>query len=168
MIYYCGIDNGVSGQAAFLFSDGSYDAIDMPVKRELSYQKSKKVFIRRIDYDVLKLYFETMMAREPEGELRVIIERPMINSHLFTASLSAIRALESQMILLEHLGLSCQFIDSKKWQKELLPKGISGKELKKASMDVGIRLFPKCKSLGIKHKDLDGMLIAEYARRTVL
>jgi hypothetical protein len=44
----------------------------------------------------------------------------------------------------------------------LLPKGIKGSdELKKASLDVGVRLFPK---LPLK-KDADGILIAEYMRR---
>lgn len=47
--------------------------------------------------------------------------------------------------------------------KALLPKGCSGEELKKASLDIGNRLFPQFDN--IKHPDRDGILIAEYARR---
>lgn len=45
----------------------------------------------------------------------------------------------------------------------LLPKGISGEELKKASLDIGGRLFPQFKEYN--HPDRDSLLIAEYARR---
>lgn len=63
-------------------------------------------------------------------------------------------------------GIRFMFIDSKEWQKELLlPKGTSGsEELKKASLDIEGLVFilsPK----DVKHKDRDGILIAEYARR---
>jgi len=58
-----------------------------------------------------------------------------------------------------------EYIDSKEWQKVLLPKGIKGSdELKKASLDIGKRMFP---TLKIK-KDADGLLIAEYLRRKYL
>ena len=42
------------------------------------------------------------------------------------------------------------YIDSKEWQKELLPSGCKGEELKTASRDIGCRLFPKYKDLIIK------------------
>jgi hypothetical protein len=66
------------------------------------------------------------------------------------------------LIALEESQWAYEYIDSKEWQKSLLPKGLKGsEELKKASLDVGKRLFP---SLDIK-KDADGLLIAEYLRR---
>ena len=56
------------------------------------------------------------------------------------------------------------YVDSKDWQKVLLPKGTKGSdELKKASLDIGNRLFPQFADN--KHKDRDGILIAEYGRR---
>ena len=48
-------------------------------------------------------------------------------------------------------------------QKDMLPKGCKGEELKKASLDIGNRLFPSFKT--VKHPDRDGLLIAEWARR---
>jgi len=47
----------------------------------------------------------------------------------------------------------------------LLPQGIKGDELKVASKDIGCRLFPEHTELIVKHKDADGILIAEYCRR---
>jgi hypothetical protein len=86
----------------------------------------------------------------------------MVNSTRFNATLSAIRALEATLIALERSQFPYEYIDSKEWQKVLLPKGLKGSdELKAASLDIGKRLFP---SLDIK-KDADGLLIAEYMRR---
>lgn len=48
-------------------------------------------------------------------------------------------------------------------------KGIEGSaELKKASMDIGLRLFPDQEEVIKKHKDADALLIAEWARREQL
>jgi len=50
-----------------------------------------------------------------------------------------------------------------------LPKGVQGApELKKASMDIGLRLFPDQANVINKHKDADGLLIAEWSRRMQL
>jgi hypothetical protein len=61
------------------------------------------------------------------------------------------------------LGCRIIYVDSKDWQKEMLPKGTQGEELKKASLDISNRLFPMYADF--KHPDRDGLLIAEYARR---
>jgi hypothetical protein len=61
--------------------------------------------------------------------------------------------------------LPYRYIDSKSWQKEFLPSGLKGSdELKKASLQVAQRMFPKLDYSKIK--DGDGILIAEYARKT--
>jgi hypothetical protein len=74
-----------------------------------------------------------------------------------------VRALEATLIALEEMEWPYSYIDSKEWQKVMLPSGLKGSDLlKKASLDVGKRLFP---TLNIK-KDADGLLIAEYMRRT--
>lgn len=78
---------------------------------------------------------------------------------------SAMRSMEATLIVLELLQIPYVWLDSKSWQSELLPHGLKGTdELKKASMDVGIRRFPQFKELIQKHKDSDGILIAEYCR----
>ena len=102
-----------------------------------------------------------------KNDIRVICERPMINPTRWKASMSAIRCWEAQLIILEVLGVSHQFVDSKEWQKMMLPKGIKGSdEQKKASKDIGKRLFPSLADF--KHTDFDGILIAEFARRANL
>ena len=105
-------------------------------------------------------------ASEP-NEVLVVIERPMINPMRFQASVSAARSLESTLIAVEQIGFPRIYVDSRQWQKKLLPQGCEGKELKKASMDIGFRLYPGGPTEQIirKHKDADALLIAEWARR---
>ena len=87
----------------------------------------------------------------------------------FKATTSALRCLEATLICVDLFILSKDFCDSKQWQKMLLPSGIKGStELKKASMDIGCRLFPQHSDLIKKQKDADGLLIAEWARRSKL
>jgi hypothetical protein len=89
----------------------------------------------------------------------------MVNPQRFSATITALRAFESTLILLEFLKFPHAFIDSKEWQKKLLPKGVKGTEnLKKESMELGCKLFPQHQELIRKHKDADGLLIAEYCR----
>ena len=73
--------------------------------------------------------------------------------------------LEAELCVVEMLSMPHIYIDSKQWQRELLPQGIKGSaELKKASKDIGSRLFPLHTNLITKHKDADGILIAYWAR----
>ena len=71
---------------------------------------------------------------------------------------------------LDELCLRYEFIDSRKWQKELLPELKDKKnrhaKLKELSLAVGKRLFPSIDFTGFK--DADGLLIAEFARRNKL
>ena len=161
---YIGFDNGVTSEGIGVVThDQEASLYKLPVKKELSYTKEAK-YISRIDYPSLLDLFVRLRAEAIDrgGVVHVGLERPMVNSTRFNASLSAVRCLEATLIAIEEVGFSYQYIDSKEWQKELLPKGIKGSaELKKASLDVGKRLFP---TLNIK-KDADGLLIAEYLRR---
>jgi len=155
----CGIDNGVSGTIGIITPNETI-FMPTPIKSEQSYTR-KKQNISRIRfqtlYNFLKPYSE---------DCHVMLERPMINSTRFKASMSGIRALEATIIVLEILRVPFEYVDSKSWQSELLPKGIKGSpELKKASVDIGCRLFPQFKEFIIKHGDADGILIAEYCRR---
>lgn len=164
---YIGIDNGVSGSIGVVGDEIECFFIGTPVRKELSYQKSKKSYINRINYPELLKLFE---AIQKEGtSFFVAIERPMINSSRFAASVSASRALEATLIALEVLSLPYQYCDSKQWQKMFFPPGVKGSiELKKASLDIGIRLFPDYQDVIKKQGDADGILIAEWARRSKL
>ena len=157
---YIGIDNGVSGSIGIIRGEETF-FLNTPTKSELNYTK-KKAIITRIDHNLLA----SILAAYKDNCF-VILERPMVNPQRFQATTSALRALESTLIVIENLNLPIAYIDSKIWQKMLLPSGIKGSdELKKASMDIGCRLFPQHAENIKKHKDADGMLIAEYCRRT--
>ena len=161
---YIGFDNGVTSEGIGVITTAREASLyKLPIKRELSYTKEAK-HINRVDYSaLLNLFIKIRTACiDAGGHVLVGIERPMVNSARFSASMSAIRCLEATLIAVEEVGFSYQYVDSKEWQKLLLPKGLKGSdELKKASFDVGKRLFP---TLAIK-KDADGLLIAEYLRR---
>jgi hypothetical protein len=158
---YIGIDNGVTGTIGIINGRFGTVFIKTPIIRQQDYTKKKKN-IGRID--VLKLNQFLYDNIEDLDNCLCIIERPMINSTRFNASISAARALESTLTIIETIKLPYVFIDSKAWQNFLLPKGMKGPDLKKASLDIGIRRFPQFKDLIIKHGDADGILIAEYAR----
>lgn len=161
---FIGFDNGVTSQGiGVVSSEREAELLKLPIKKELSYTKEAKN-ISRIDFAGLCELFEKLKAKWLlKGETILVgLERPMINSARFNASLSAIRALEATLIAVEQHALRYEYVDSKEWQKVLLPKNIKGSDaLKKASLDIGKRLFPE---LDIK-KDADGLLIAEYLRR---
>ena len=160
--YYIGIDNGISGTIAIIKPSGEVVFKKTPIKSQLSYTKKKRN-INRIDVDALEWLLHENTS---SGVLRFcVIERPMVNSGRFQATASALRACEATLIVLERLKIPYQYIDSKEWQKALLPSGLKGPALKKASKEIGKRLFP---SVDLKHEDADGLLIAEYARRKQL
>ena len=155
---FVGIDNGVSGSIGIITETGIL-YFKTPIKRELNYTKTKK-WIHRID----KLALQTILQNNIQKEKVIIgLERPMVNPGRFQATTSALRALEATLIVLEELGYSYRYLDSKEWQKVLLPKDLKGEELKEASLSIGKRLFPSIDFKGFK--DADGLLIAEYLRK---
>jgi hypothetical protein len=154
---WIGIDNGVSGSLGIINDNVSY--LHVPIKKELSYTK-KKQWINRIDgiklYDILLPYVNSSPM--------AYLERPLVNPGMFKSTISAVRSLEATLIIVEKLGIPYQYVDSKEWQTVLLPSGLKGSdELKKASLQIGKRLFPQIDF--DKFKDADGLLIAEWARR---
>lgn len=159
--YYIGIDNGVSGTIGVVSNEEGFQSVNVitPVFSQQNYTKAK-ANINRVNTKELKLILKPFR----EGGF-LLIERPMVNPGRFKATTSALRSLEASLIVIEDLEIPFQYIDSKEWQKALLPSGLKGPELKTASVDIGIRLFPEHKELITKHKDADGILIAEYARR---
>ena len=159
---YIGMDNGVSNCGIVALTDTNEATLfKLPIKKELSYTKIAKN-ITRIDYPKLVTLFNSIKDLYPNEQILVGLERPMVNSTRFTASMSAIRALEATLIALEETGLAYQYLDSKEWQHVMLPKNLKGSDaLKKASLDIGKRMFP---ALKLK-KDADGLLIAAYLRK---
>lgn len=156
---YIGIDNGTTGTIGIVGDDIQPQIYHTPVKKEQDYTKAKKN-ISRVDVSG----FMEILNKYDHNNIHVVCERPMINPTRLNASMTAIRCWEAQLVVLEILCIPHQFVDSKEWQKMLLPKGIKGaSELKKASKDIGKRLFPTLDNF--KHTDYDGLLIAEYARR---
>lgn len=155
------IDNGTTG------SIGYYDGTDAefiltPAKKEQDYTKKKKE-ISRIDTGVLmRILREMASGHRDKGQLWVYMERPMINPTRFAASITAARAFEATLSVLEVMSLPRMFVDSKDWQKSILPssgkKGTDSATLKKESMDIGMRMFPQFEELIRKHKDADGIL----------
>lgn len=157
---FIGIDNGVSGTIGII-NDNETVFLEVPTFTQQNYTK-KRANISRIDFNAMI----GILSKYKADDCLVLIERPMVNPSRFRATTSALRALESILIAIESLTLPHMYIDSKEWQKVLLPKGVKGSaELKRVSMDIGGRLFPQYLELIRKHKDADGLLIAEYGRR---
>lgn len=171
-----GIDNGATGTIGFICKS-EYKFYETPSFLTHDYQTSKNKRFSRLSF---KGYMELLKefkqkAKENNETIIAYIERPLVNPLMFSSSLGAVRCHEAELIGLELLEISYLFIDSKSWQRELLPSGLSSKkkeegkkkatnELKKASLDLAIRLFPLCKETIEKHKDGDGLLIARYGK----
>jgi len=156
---YIGIDNGVTGTIGMIGDNGYSEFLKMPTVSQQSYTKAKQN-ITRVDYNKL---IPLLSGYE---NVKVLIERPMVNPGRFKSTASALRCLESVLIAVEICEYPYSYIDSKEWQKVLLPKGVKKEGLKKASLDIGCRLFPQHKELIVKNKDADGLLIAEYMRQS--
>ena len=166
---YIGIDNGTSGTIGILGEHNNV-FIETPIIKEQSYTKKKEIISR---VDINRLYEILAEAMNNEGcqssDCMVVMERPLINPGMFKTSMNASRTLEAELCVVEMLSMPHVYIDSKQWQREILPQGIKGSpELKKTSRDIGKRLFPVHEFLIDKHKDADGILIAYWARKNHL
>lgn len=157
---YIGIDNGTSGSIGILEEGELPFFFQTPTVFVQDYTKAKKN-VSRLDAPTLR---GLLLNYKREGcRVFCLIERPMVNPQRFTASCTALRCHEATLCVIETLGFAYEFVDSKEWQKALLPQGTTGDDLKKMSLQVGNRLFPEWKGEG--HPDRDGLLIAEHARR---
>jgi len=162
---YVGIDNGVSGSMGFVRDSGIGSMRMIPTRSELSYTKAKRN-ITRVNWAVLRDVIYQEVGKNPPYVVRVFVERPMVNPMRFMATASALRALEATLIVLEWYRFPLQYVDSREWQKVMLPSGLKGADqLKRASHDIGCRLFPEMADAIKKHGDADGLLMAEWARR---
>lgn len=159
---YAFLDNGVSGSLGIVYPDGTTFYAPTPIKRCLNYTKSKQ-HLNRIDTDKLRAMLRAQLV-DLKNPYLLLLERPMVNPMRWKASVSAIRALEATLIVVEELQIPYQYVDSKEWQRVMLPANVTSDELKTASKEIAERLFP-----GITFKkDGDSMLGAEWARRKAL
>lgn len=153
---YIGFDNGVSGSIGIINGE-EVKFFPTPVFSGLNYQKKAKN-ITRVDRTAVKV----ILANCSPQETRILIERPLVNPTRFEATASALRAYEATLTVFEDLGLGHETVDSKAWQKHILPAGLKGIELKHASLQIAKRIYPFV-DLG-KMKDADGLLIARYCQ----
>jgi hypothetical protein len=156
---YIGIDNGTSGSIGIICGEDYY-FFKTPAAMAQDYTKTKKNISRIVPSELMKIF-----STVPTHQRKAVIERPMVNPGRFAATISAVRCLESTLCILEAMEIPYEFVDSKNWQKVLLPSGCVKEELKTASRDIATRLFPQYANEYKKQGDGDGMLIAEYARR---
>lgn len=162
---WIGIDNGASGTLALLSDFAQPIFMKMPVVKMQDYCKQKKQ-VSRLDHEELKRIIIGYCCYGPDEETQVIvgIERPMVNPKMWKASESAMRFTEATWIVMEQMKIPVVFLASTDWQRGILPKGTKGKEdLKKASLDIGNRLYPQFRDF--KHPDRDGLLIAHYMKQ---
>lgn len=163
------VDNGTTGTISILQDNKCIHHCPVPVRSEQSYTKAKQN-VTRVDWRALS---DLLKPWDHDKDCVVVIERPMVNPGRMKATFSALRCLESVLIVVEMRRLPYFYTDSKEWQREMLPKGlwkVSGssqgkadsKELKKAAIDMARRLFPY-----IDTKDADSLIMAEYVRRTM-
>lgn len=164
---YIGIDNGTTGTVSIVDLRGRVFHFPVPTKRELSYTKTKQT-ITRVDTVSLEKKITQLTSRK--SQTFCLVENPMINPTRFKQSISAARALEAVLIVLEKLKIPYQYIPAKEWQKIFIPKNIltlktkdKSAVLKRAVIDIARRLFP-----AITTKDADSLLIVEYAKRNNL
>lgn len=162
---YIGIDNGVTGSIGIIVTNDlvpiEAEFMLTPTIKMQDYTKTKKN-ITRLDFSKMV----NILAKHNPKESIIVIERPMVNPTRFKATTSALRCLEATLNAIDITGHSYMFIDSKEWQKALLPHGVKGHDLKYVSLQIGMRLFSSVyNELGFKPKDMDGILIAEYSRR---
>jgi len=154
--YFIGIDNGISGSIGIIEEKlGTVKSafIATPVIKCLSYTKEPQ-HIHRIDW-------RELAENLPKTNVIALLERPLCNPRAFKATQSALRSLEATIIVLEMLDIPYSYCDSKEWQKEFLSSAVIGHEdMKKASMQVGLELFPSNGIFIKRHGDADGLLIA--------
>lgn len=156
------VDNGISGSLAHI-SDACICVQYTPTFTELGYQKEAKN-CTRVDFKAMREYFRTFSGQNPH----VIFERPCINPRRFATSISAARAYEASLLALTDSGITCSFetVTSSDWQHAVLPKGLKGKDLKKASAQRAIELYPQWTEWIKKNGDGDSLMMATWGRRT--
>jgi hypothetical protein len=155
--FFLAFDNGTSANGVALLGTSLVEYVPLPIRYELSYTKEEHHITR---LDAPKMEQQILKWNLDPTKTLVLMERPMINPTRFRASISAVRCLEAELIVIEKFGLNVEYVDSKQWQRILLPNIEGSSELKKASLELGKKLFPNLKL----KKDADSLLIAYWAK----
>lgn len=185
--YYIGWDNGATGTVGIVSNYSPSFFFVTPIITVQNYTKQAQNVSRVNVFEMKKLLKERIPFDSEEPiEVKCLIERPFmapvetltasvagqmkkvpsVNMMFLKASLNAHRAFEASLILLESMKIGYEVVDSKAWQKEMLGSGIKGSaKLKEASKLKGIQMFPEHEILIRKHKDADGLMLAEFCRR---
>lgn len=149
-------DNGVTGTIG-LYGEGVAGFWQVPTITRLSFHKTPKK-TTAISPEGLR----SLLKSIGQDNLVAYRERPMINPGRWVASMSACRADEVETIILEELGIKFHYVDSKDWQRVILPssgqKGTTSALLKSESMKIGCRMFPQFEKTIRHHGDADGIL----------
>ena len=167
-----GLDNGSTGTISCINKvDGTISFMKTPSRVELDYTQDIK-YINRIDVVELKKWFETNISlmKDDNRFIIVILERPMKNPTRFEQSISACRAFEATLIILEELNLKYIVIDSKQWQHYFFGKNTTNIDLKLESMRKGLDVLKKnfkkqyneISEIIKNHGDADSLLICLY------
>ena len=167
-----GLDNGSTGTISCINKvDGTISFMKTPSRVELDYTQDIK-YINRIDVVELKKWFETNISlmKDDNRFIIVILERPMKNPTRFEQSISACRAFEATLIVLEELNLKYIVIDSKQWQHYFFGKNTTNIDLKLESMRKGLDVLKKnfkkqyneISKIIKNHGDADSLLICQY------
>ena len=167
-----GLDNGSTGTISCINKvDGTISFMKTPSRVELDYTQDIK-YINRIDVVELKKWFETNISlmKDDNRFIIVILERPMKNPTRFEQSISACRAFEATLIVLEELNLKYIVIDSKQWQHYFFGKNTTNIDLKLESMRKGLDVLNKnfkkqyneISEIIKNHGDADSLLICQY------
>lgn len=171
-----GMDNGSTGTiCSWIIGTNQIDFKQTPSKRECNYQKQIN-YIDRLNHEQIKSWLKnnikkTQKLYKREIRIIIIIERPMVNPQRFDASLNAVRAFQSLLVILQQLNIKYLTIDSKQWQHYFFGKDTSFMDLKFESLKMGINVFNQIQPSGFiqmidiirNHGDADALLITKYA-----
>ena len=160
--YIIAIDNGITGTISVIDTvKGTSAFVKTPIYKTLSY--TKKVS------NIHRIKWQDLYDNLPKTDAYVFLERPLVNSKMFSSTQSALRSLEATLIVIEMLNLPYEYVDSKSWQKEYLSSALIGKEqMKKGSKEVAIELYPNHRNLIEKHGDGDSLLMATWGMKKLL
>lgn len=162
---FIGIDNGPSGSIGIqVFNQGGMKISEVfmktPTFMRQDYTKKKKR-LSQLKFEVLR----PLLKQYRHDNVYAVMERPLVNPGRWSATCTGLRVHQQWLDLFDFYHLPEPVsVDSKDWQKLLLPKGTTGDELKTRSREVGNRLFPNACGK-VKHADCDGMLLCEFLKR---
>lgn len=163
-----GVDNGPSGSIGLIEMKSMMKLVEyhkVPTVKYLNYQKSKVKHITRLDHVTFSYMIQGWLNRGKVNDLKILIERPVTNKFL-QSMISGARFMEAMLVCLEKFSLGYEIIDSKEWQKIMLPKFDKKTDTKKLSLEVAKKLYPNIDYTGFK--DADGLLICEWGLRQLM